>query len=246
MSSGTLQTVTGSAGGISPDAQADVPQNLRRLDRLANLGLFSASIAHEIKNRLVAVNTFCQILVEKSENREMAELVRRELKQIDALVTQMLRLATPKPMAPAPVNLHELLDASLCLLEHQMSDRMIVLRRDYQANPATVIADESRLQQALINLLLNAVEAMGQGGELTAATESGGGNLRISVRDTGAGIAPENFGLIFDTFFTTKKHGTGLGLAISRRLVEEHHGKIEVQSHVGKGSTFSIILPLPA
>lgn len=244
MSSGTPQKLTGGAEGSPPGGQADVQSNLRRLDRLANLGLFSASIAHEIKNRLVAVNTFCQVLVEQSEHREMAEMVRRELKQIDGLVTQMLRLATPKPVTLAPVNAHELLDATLCLLEHQMSDRMIALRRDYQANPATVIADESRLQQALINLLLNAVEAMGHGGELTVATEAGGGSLRISIRDTGSGIAPENFGLIFDTFFTTKKHGTGLGLAISRRMVEEHHGKIEVQSEVGKGSTFSILLPV--
>jgi two-component system NtrC family sensor kinase len=243
MSSGTPQNTTGGAGGGSSGTQAEVPQALRQLDRLANLGLFSASIAHEIKNGLVAVNTFCQVLVEKDENREMAEMVRRELKRIDGLVTQMLRLAAPKPPMLAPVNAHALLDLTLGLLEHQMSERMITLRRDYRADPAIVRADESLLQQALINLLLNAVEAMGQGGELTAATESGAGRLKISIRDTGAGIAPENFGHIFETFFTTKKHGTGLGLAISRRVVEEHQGTIEVQSAVGQGSTFCVILP---
>lgn len=244
MSSGSPQKITGGAGGVSSGTHAAVRQNLERLDRLANLGLFSASIAHEIKNGMVAINTFCQVLVENGENREMAEVVRRELKRIDGLVTQMLRLATPKPPALAPVAIHDLLDATLGLLEPQLTGRMITLRRDYRANPATVIADEAHLQQAFINLLLNAFEAMGQGGELTAATASGHGKLRISIRDTGAGIEPEHFGHIFDTFFTTKKQGTGLGLAISRRMVEELHGTIEVQSQVGKGSTFSVVLPL--
>jgi len=235
---------TGSAAGVPPAGQADVQQHLQRLDRLANLGLFSASIAHEIKNGLVAVNTFCEVLSEKDENREMADMARRELKRIDRLVTQMLRLAAPKPAAFASVNVHDLLDLTLRLLEHQMNGRMITVRRDYHAAPATVRADESRLQQALMNLLLNAMEAMGQGGELTVATETANGILKISIRDTGAGIAPENFEQIFDTFFTTKKHGTGLGLAITRRVVEEHQGKIEVQSEVGRGSTFSVTLPV--
>jgi two-component system, sporulation sensor kinase E len=235
---------TGSTGGVPPAGPADVQQHLQQLDRLANLGLFSASIAHEIKNGLVAVNTFCQVLLEKEENREMADMVRRELKRIDGLVTQMLRLAAPKPAAFAAVNVHDLLDFTLRLLEHQMNVRMITVRRDYRAAPATVRADESRLQQALMNLLLNAAEAMGQGGELTAATEAADGILKISIRDTGGGIAPENFDQIFDTFFTTKKHGTGLGLAITRRVVEEHHGKIEVQSKVGLGSTFLVTLPV--
>ena len=244
MSSGLPPTVVGNAGGTAPGSPAEMQQNLQRLDQLANLGLLSASIAHEIKNGLVAINTLCQVLVEKDEHRELAGVVRRELKRIDGLVTQMLRLASPKPATLTPVNVHDLLEGTLGLLAFQMSDRMITLRRDYRAEPATVQADESRLQQAFMNLVLNAIEAMGQGGELTVATELRGGSLRISIRDTGTGIAPENFGHIFETFFTTKKHGTGLGLAISRRMVEEHRGTIEVQSQAGQGSTFCIVLPV--
>lgn len=244
MSPGTLQPTTGRATGATPGVPVDVQQNLQRLDRLANLGLFSASIAHEIKNGLVAVHTYCDVLLEKDDNREMAGVVRRELKRIDALVTQMLRLAAPKPARVTQVDVHELLDVTLRLLEHQMNGRMVRLKRDYQASPGIVQADESRLQQAFLNLLLNGMEAMGQGGELTAATESADGKLRISIRDTGAGIAPENFRQIFETFFTTKKHGTGLGLAITRRVIDEHHGIIDVQSKLGQGSTFTIILPV--
>lgn len=244
MMSGAPQPVSGHASGVSPGARADVQQNLQQLDRLANLGLFSASIAHEIKNGLVAIHTFCEVLLEKKETDvEMAKVVRRELKRIDGLVTQMLRMAAPKPAALVPVNVHALLDHSLRLLEHQMNGRMVTLRRDYRAIPEIVQGDEGRLQQVFMNLLLNAVEAMGHGGKLTVATEIAEDSMRISIRDTGAGIAQENFSRIFDTFFTTKKHGTGLGLAISRRVVEEHRGTIEVQSKLGNGSTFCIVLP---
>jgi signal transduction histidine kinase len=243
MLSGTPHKKTGSVGDVSPDKPAPAQQNLQQLDRLANLGLFSASIAHEIKNGLVAINTFCEVLMEKEENTEMAKMVRRELKRIDGLVTQMLRLASPKPAAMAPVNAHALLDHSLRLMEHQMNGRMVTLRRDYRAIPETVHGDESRLQQAFMNLLLNAVEAMGHGGKLTVITESTAGKMRVFIRDTGGGIAPENFAHIFDTFFTTKKNGTGLGLAITQRVIEEHSGDIEVESEVGHGSTFIITLP---
>jgi signal transduction histidine kinase len=243
MTSDTSQKATGSAAGTFPSAAAHVHQNLQRLDRLANLGLFSASIAHEIKNGLVAINTYCEVMLASDSNHEMAEMVRRELKRIDGLTTQMLRYAAPKPATQAAVNVHTVLDHLLRLFEHQMSGRMIVLRRDYQAAAPAVLGDESRLQQAFMNLLLNAVEAMSQGGELTVATENAAGQLKISIRDTGAGITPENFPHLFETFFTTKKHGTGLGLAISRRMVEEHQGAIQVQSNPGRGSTFTVTLP---
>jgi signal transduction histidine kinase len=244
MSSGVPEKVTSSMAGNLSAMTGDVRQNLQRLDRLANLGLFSASVAHEIKNGLTAINTFVEVLLEKGEDREMAEVVHRELKRIDGLATQMLRFAAPKPPTLAPVNVDALLDHALRLLEHQMTARMISLQRDYRAAPHTVRGDESQLQQAFMNLLLNAVEAMGNGGELTVATETGADKLKISIRDTGAGIAPENLPHVFETFFTTKKHGTGLGLAICKRVVEEHHGAIEVQSEAGRGSTFLITLPM--
>ncbi len=235
--------MTGSDVEASPAMKGKVEQNLQRLDRLANLGLFSASIAHEIKNGLVAIHTFVEVLLEKGEDRELAEVVRRELKRIDGLATQMLRFTAPKPATLAPVNVHLLLDHSVRLLEHQINSRMIVLRRDYRAAPEMVRGDEALLQQAFMNLLINAVEAMASGGELTAATETGAGQVKISIRDTGAGISPENLTHVFETFFTTKKHGTGLGLAICWRVVEEHHGAIEVRSEAGRGSTFIITLP---
>lgn len=243
MSSDTPDKKTGSAGEVSPAVKGATAHDLQRLDRLANLGLFSASIAHEIKNGLVAINTFVEVLLEKGEERELAGLVRRELKRIDGLATQMLRFAAHKPRTLLPVDVHALLDHSLRLLEYQMKNRRVGLRRDYRATRAVVNGDESHLQQAFMNLLLNAVEAMADGGTLTVMTAADGNRVQISVQDTGAGIAPENLAHLFETFFTTKKQGSGLGLAISRRIVEEHRGTIAVQSEAGRGATFIITLP---
>src|SRR5665213_1910075 len=222
MTSGDSENKKTGSAAASPAAPADLSDNLRRLDRLANLGLVSASVAHEIKNGLVAITTFVELLLQKGDDNEMAEMVRRELKRIDSLTTQMMRFSTPKPAALARVRAHELLDHSLRLLEHQMSGRMISLKRNYRA----------------------ALEAVGSNGEVTVATENAGGRLKISIRDTGPGISTENLARLFEPFFTTKKQGTGLGLAICRRVMDEHHGQVEVQSETGKGSVFILSLPL--
>jgi signal transduction histidine kinase len=224
-------------------APVDLQENLRRLDRLANLGLVSASVAHEIKNGLVAVNTFLELLLQKGDDQEMNDVVRREFKRIDSLATQMLRYSTTKPTEFKSVPLHEALDHSVRLLEHQMTGRMISLKRGYLAAPATVHGDESQLQQVFMNMLLNAVEAVGSNGEVAINTENMDGvGLKITIRDSGSGIRPENISRLFEPFFTTKKNGTGLGLAICQRIVEEHGGRIDVESEPGEGSAFIISL----
>ncbi len=243
MSHGEPQTITGSTAVNPPVASTPLPENLRRLDRLANLGLVSASVAHEIKNGLVAISTFVELLAAKGEDKEMADVVSRELVRINSLVTQMLRYSAPQPRAFATVRAHELLDHSLRLLEHQMDGRLIALQRDYRAVSDAVHGDESQLQQAFMNLFLNAVEAVGSNGAVTVTTETVGAHLKISVRDSGPGIAQENLARLFEPFFTTKKNGTGLGLAICRRVVEEHRGTIEIHSEPGNGSVFIISLP---
>jgi len=223
-------------------------QSMQRLDRLASLGLLSAGMAHEIKNSLVAVNTFVDRLLQKGEDREFSETVRRELKRIDTLVTQMLRFAAPGKNAFATVHVHELLDHSLRLIEHQIKGKFVSLNRRYNAAPDTVSGDEYQLQQAFMNVLFNAVEAVGMNGTLTVSTEITGGNpperrLGIHVQDTGLGIMPENLPHLFEPFFTTKKSGTGLGLAICQRIIKEHNGDITARSEFKKGATFSISLP---
>jgi nitrogen-specific signal transduction histidine kinase len=117
-------------------------QNLRRLDRLASLGMLSAGMAHEIKNGLVAINTFIELLLKKGEDKELTEVVERELKRIDSMVSQMMRFAAPGKNEFAPVRVHELLDHSLRLVEHQLSGKLISLTRNYKAAPDLVRGDE--------------------------------------------------------------------------------------------------------
>jgi signal transduction histidine kinase len=243
----------GPAGGTEQTAWGESPtpleENLQRLDRLANLGTLSAGIAHEIKNALVPIKTFVELTLQKSDDKDLAIAVERELKRLDSLVTQMLRFGVPRPTAFASVQVHDVLEISLRLLQHQISGKMISVTRDFRALPGVIHGDESQLQQVVMNLLLNALESMGLSGTLTISTEiiqdhAGAHLLKINVQDTGMGITKENLARLFEPFFTTKKNGTGLGLAISQRVAREHHGKIEAQSEIGKGSIFTISLPV--
>ena len=239
-------------GGVKETARENVPaildENLQRLDRLANLGTLSAGIAHEIKNALVPIKTFVELMLEKADDRELAVTVEREVKRLDSMVSQMLRFASPKPTTFTSVQVHDVLDISLRLLQHQITGKMISVTRDFRAVPGVVRGDEAQLQQVVMNLLLNALEAMGTSGALTITTEiiqdNDGHLMRINFHDTGMGIKKENLDRVFEPFFTTKRNGTGLGLAISQRVAREHHGRLEAQSEPGKGSTFIFSLPL--
>ena len=224
-------------------------EKLQRLDRLANLGMLSAGMAHEIKNGMVAVKTFVDLLLEKNQDAELGEVVRHELERINTIVTQMLRMAAPASANFKTVRVHEVLDHSLRLLQPQVGGKLIAVKKNYRAESDAVHGDDAQLQQTFMNLLLNALEAMGPNGTLAISTETAdGGNgarvLNIQIQDTGVGIAPENLARLFEPFFTTKKNGTGLGLAICRRIIHEHHGSIHAQSESGKSSRFSISLPV--
>ena len=226
-------------------------EKMQRLDRLANLGMLSAGMAHEIKNGMVAIKTFVDLLLEKNQDAELGEVVRHELERINAIATQMLRMAAPGPADFKTVRVHAVLDQSLRLLQPQISGKLTALKKNYRAESDAVRGDDAQLQQVFMNLLLNALEAMGANGVLTVSTEispgAGGARvLKIKIQDSGAGISPENLARLFEPFFTTKKNGTGLGLAICQRVAVEHRGTIEVQSETGKGSTFSISLPVLA
>jgi two-component system sensor histidine kinase HydH len=241
-------------GSQKPTPWSSAPasaEKMQRLDRLANLGMLSAGMAHEIKNGMVAVKTFVDLLLEKKQDAELGEVVRHELERINAIVTQMLRMAAPGSANFKTLRVHEVLDHSLRLLQPQFSGKLITLKKNYRAESDAVRGDDAQLQQVFMNLLLNALEAMGANGTLTVRTEIADGEngacvLKIQIHDTGAGIAPENAARLFEPFFTTKKNGTGLGLAISQRIIQEHHGAIHAQSEAGQGSTFDIHLPASA
>lgn len=236
---------------------AKLEDRLRRLNRLAGVGTLSASMAHEIKNAIVAVKTFVDLLLEKNQDAELAGIVRREMCRVDAIVCHMLKFASPAHPALVPVRLHEILDHSLRLTEHRTGGKVITIRREFKASPDLFNGDDHQLEQAFLNLLINGVEAIGGEGCLTVSTDltsgdrepgrlregSGASFLRVRFSDTGMGIQPENLERIFEPFFTTKDGGTGLGLSVTRRIIEEHNGTIQVESQADRGTTFTVLLP---
>jgi signal transduction histidine kinase len=232
--------------------------SLYRLDRLASLGTLAAAMAHEIKNALVAGKTFMDLLLERQKDSELATIVKRELSRIEAMVGRMVRSASPARPALAAIRLHEALDHSLLLVEPMRSSKAIDLNCSFQAASDLIHGDDYELEQAFVNLLMNALEAMPQHGILTVTTETlqsngsasaspnrpAGARIRLTIRDTGPGIPPEEMARLFEPFFTTKPLGTGLGLPITRHIIEEHGGDITVQSEPGQGATFHIALPV--
>lgn len=232
--------------------------NLRHLDRLASLGTLAAGAAHEVKNAMVAIKTFAELLLERQHDEEMTSLVIREIHRIDSIVSRLLRMAGPAKLAFAPVGLHAVLDNSLRLVQHRLGALDIQLIRSLDATHDRIKADEQQLSQAFINLLLNAIEATPGKGSLLVTTEVLPAprntvqststplqpQIHITFKDTGGGISPENLTRLFNPFFTTKQEGTGLGLAITRRIIQEHGGTITVESELKKGATFHIFLPL--
>jgi PAS domain S-box-containing protein len=237
---------------------------IRRSDRLASLGTLSAGMAHEIKNPLVSIKTFAQLLPERYNDSDFREtfssLIVHEIDRIDALVNQLLRFARPAKPVLRPMHVHEVLEKTLSLVQHRLYQKEIKLTRSWDAGVDTIRADADQLEQVFLNFFLNAMDAMKRGGELTVITEIRSGDgiiqqlsangsegeeaLRISIRDTGEGIRSEDIPHVFDPFFTTKDFGTGLGLSVVHGIIQEHGGQIEVESELAKGTAFHIFLPL--
>jgi signal transduction histidine kinase len=231
--------------------------NMRRLDRLHSMGTLSASMAHEVKNAFVAVRTFVQLLLEKNREADLGDIVRQEMNRIDSIVGQMLRFSGPAKPTVSTIHLHFVLNKSLLLIQHLLDEKKIKMTRTFMHGSDLVEGDSDQLEQALLNLFFNALDAMDENGRLTVTTDElppdakieglaplkEGHYLRVTIQDTGSGIAPENMERLFEPFFTTKPEGTGLGLPITRRIIEEHHGVITVKSEAGKGTEFCLILP---
>ncbi len=228
-----------------------VEQALGRLERLASIGTLSAMMAHEIKNALVASKTFVDLLLEKQPEAELGTIVRRELGRIDEISGRVLRFVNPGEPTRAPFHLHNSLDYLLRLVQPQMRSHNLQLRCQFDARPDLLTGSEPDLQQAFLNLLLNAFEAMGQSGTLTITTQNlspaspgGPDRLRLTVQDTGPGMCEEGCRNLFQPFFTTKPNGTGLGLPITERIVREHRGVVSLENPSEPGAKFAIILPV--
>lgn len=226
---------------------------LSRAERLATLGQMAAGIAHEIRNPLVGIGSTAALLLEEVEatdpRRPELEIILNETKRLDRIVNQIIDYAKPRAFAPTLVALEDVLDETLTLLSGALSSKYTKVECATHPNLSRLEADRDQVKQVLLNVVQNAVEALGENGTLRIAAfdylrkqEPG---MMLKVTDTGAGIAPEDLPHIFEPFFTTGKHrGTGLGLAICHNIVEAHHGEIQVRSQPGIGTEVRIWLPL--
>jgi len=229
---------------------------LRRADRLSSLGLLTAGLAHEIRNPLVAIRTFTQLLPERYEDAEFREgfqgLALKEVDRICGLINDLLSFARPSKPNVAAENVNDVVDNITRILETQAKEKNVIIERDFGENLPKVWIDREQMKQVFMNLILNAIQAMKEGGSISVATravsrngtEPSGDFVQIEIRDTGIGIPEENLQHIFDPFFTSKDEGSGLGLAVSHQIVQEHGGFVTVESQVGKGTAFFVHAPI--
>ncbi len=220
---------------------------MSRAEHLATLGELAAGLAHEIRNPLAGIAGVIEIigrdLPSTSPARAVVKDVRQEIAQINRILTDLLETARPHPPRICRSNLNITVEHAVMLARQQVLSKPIKIELQKSADLREVEHDSDQIHQVLLNLLLNAVQATEGEGTIRVEIGSQDNCAIVVVSDTGRGIAAQNLAHIFRPFYTTKGNGTGLGLSLARRIVEEHHGRIEVKSVVGKGSTFEVVLP---
>ncbi len=230
-------------------------QSFLHKERLASMGQLSAGVAHELNNPLGTILLFTEILYKQTAEtdpcREDLQLIRNEAMRCKKIVADLLNFARQQEVLAQETDVHALLEQVLNIMAREPTLANIKIVRHYAPNLPTIQADPAQLQQVFTNLIRNGVEAMPEGGTLTVTTRPlESQQIEIQISDTGKGIPPENLGKLFTPFFTTKPigKGTGLGLSIAYGIIKMHQGQISVQSPGGKGTTFTIVLPvrLPA
>ncbi len=237
-----------------------VEARLRKGERLASLGVLAAGMAHEIKNPLGGIRGASQLLRDEfapeNPSRELTDIIIREVDRLNLIVQGLLDFSKPHEPRLAPVNIHEILSRVLALIEMENPGGALRIERLFDPSLPDISGDADQLAQVFLNILQNGIDAMAGSGTLTLTTRVlSGFQIRkhtqetvrmicVDVQDSGCGIAPEEIGSIFDPFYTRKPHGVGLGLALCYRIVEDHGGKIDVESRARAGTRFSVSLPM--
>jgi signal transduction histidine kinase len=220
---------------------------VRRSDRLAALGQLSAGLAHELRNPLGTIRGSAEMLgrtltTENEVAREVAGYISAEVDRANSLITRFLQFARPLQLRPEQADLAQTLDRAIMMAEREAPN--IAIYKNYAPEIPPFSFDPELLERVVYNLVLNAAQASPAGGTVTVKTRAAGGTVEIAVIDRGSGIEPAHLDTIFNPFFTTKPEGVGLGLAIVAKIVDEHGGKISVESEPKKGSIFRILLPM--
>jgi len=222
-------------------------ESLRRADRLASLGTLTAGMAHEIKNPLGAIAGAVEILEadfpQGHPRREFVEILRREIQRLTAIAGKYLDYARPQPPEPRAVDVNRAVGAAVELVERSAGRASIRIDSRLAADLPPAHADPVLVHQALVNLLLNGIQAMPRGGTLEVETVAVPQGVQIAVRDHGDGLPQGSVDRLFEPFFTTKPGGTGLGLPVARRIAVSHGGDLCAEDAEGGGARFRLILP---
>lgn len=214
--------------------------------KLAVAGQIAAGIAHEVRNPLTSVNGFLQLMkTQYPERTDYFDIIFSEIKRIDFVLSELLVLAKPQSVHFQEVQLHGLLEQVITLLKTNAVLSNIDLKQPFKKQDAgAILADANQMKQLFINLIKNAIEAMPEGGSIYISTEKVMNEWKITIQDEGKGMSEEDIQKIYDPFFSTKTEGTGLGLTICATILKDHHGRMDVISELGKGTTFHIYLPV--
>jgi signal transduction histidine kinase len=221
---------------------------IARADRLAALGTLAASLAHEIRNPLVSVRTFIQLLPERLADEEFRttfrDLALGEVERICGLLNDILAFARPAPAELDPADLNEVVGQITRLLEAEARRQDVDLTCDLDPALPVVVAHEGQVKQVLMNIILNAIQACPPHGQVAITTRADASWCEVAVADSGPGIPPDDLEHIFDPFFSTKEAGSGLGLFVAHQIVTQHGGRIVPSPRDGGGTVFSIRLPV--
>jgi len=223
-------------------------KELQRNERLAALGKMAAGVAHELRNPLSSIKGLAVLLKSNfsapSKEAETADILVKEVERLNRSIGELLDYAKPGQLKREPVSIDELIGKTVSLVQVDAESFGIGIRVDMEEHLPQVLVDADKMNQVFLNLFLNAIQAMEQGGELTVGAKREQRTITVIIRDNGVGIEPENLGRVFDPYYTTKNDGTGLGLAMSAKIVEEHGGLIEINSEVGRYTEVRVVLPL--
>lgn len=231
--------------------QRKLEEQLHQSEKMATLGEMVAAVSHEIKNPLGIIRSTAEMLETKvkvfdPQNR-LASIILAESNRLNRIVTEFLDFARPQTPRFVKCDVIEIIETNLNFLEPELNQTSIHIERDFAPDGVIIDGDPDLLYRALLNIFVNAVQAMPDGGDLMVGVYSTGKRserLEISIKDTGVGILPQDTSKVFDPFFTTKNKGSGLGLAIVKNIIEGHGGTIRIESALGKGATFTIDLPV--
>jgi signal transduction histidine kinase len=218
-----------------------------RLSRLAATGELSATLAHEIKNPLHAIDVAATYLRNNYKGkliREFIKIIQTESSRINKLTTSLLNFAKPVKAELKKGDINKLVAEMVSLLREESAERNIHIELKQEQETPAFSFDYNQIKQVLLNLLINAFDAVDEEGCIKVETSTSNGNVLLSVEDSGKGIPEEDLENIFNPFYTTKTRGTGLGLAISKKIAKEHGGNLHIESSPAKGSTFTLVLPI--